>query len=123
MNKENTFFLVTGALILAIGLVVVFLCISRPKEDFTFLTQCLAEKNVTMYGAAWCSHCQSQKRAFGEAFSFIPYVECPDNPQVCIDAGIKAYPTWVFPDGTRVEGELSPAQLSELSGCPVTGTR
>ena len=30
-----------------------------------------------MYGAYWCSHCNNQKKTFGnEAYSAIPYIEC-----------------------------------------------
>lgn len=59
------------------------------------LAKCLAEKKVTMYGAEWCSHCKTQKALFGEAFKFIPYVECPDNISLCIEKGIEGYPTWL----------------------------
>ena len=81
------------------------------------LAACLASKNITMYGADWCPHCQNEKRAFGDAFKQVPYVECPDNPQKCIDAGIKSYSTWVWPDGKRLEGEQGIERLAEESGC------
>lgn len=117
MNKRNTLLLILGFLVVGGGFLVVFLNTTRPSEDFSALAQCLSRKGVIMYGAAWCSHCQNQKNEFGKAFSFVPYVECPDSPQACIEAGIKAYPTWVFPDGTKIEGEISPVRLGELSGC------
>lgn len=79
--------------------------------------QCLAEKKITMYGAAWCSHCQNEKKAFGSSFKYIPYVECPDNPKACLDKGIKGYPTWIFPDGKKLEGEQGLEKLSNESGC------
>ncbi len=80
--------------------------------------QCLAEKQITMYGAEWCPHCQNEKRAFGESFQYVPYVECPDNPRLCLEKGIQGYPTWIFPDGTkRLEGEQGLERLSQESGC------
>jgi thiol-disulfide isomerase/thioredoxin len=79
--------------------------------------QCLAKKKVVMYGASWCPHCQRQKALFGSAFKYVSYVECPDNPKVCLDKGIKGYPTWIFPNGHRFEGEQSLEKLSKESSC------
>ena len=69
------------------------------------LARCLADKGVTMYGAEWCSHCQNQKNMFGEAFKLIPYVECPKNPAQCLAAGVRGYPTWIFPS---MDSTISP---------------
>ena len=79
--------------------------------------QCLAEKQITMYGAEWCPHCQNEKKAFGSSFKYIPYVECPDDPKKCIAAGINGYPTWIFPDSKKLEGEQGLNELSQESGC------
>jgi len=87
--------------------------------DITAFAQCLADKKVTMYGAVWCSHCQKQKALFGDAFKLVPYVECPDNPSACVAAGINGYPTWVFANGTKLEGEQSFQALSRQSSCPL----
>lgn len=90
-----------------------------PKEVFA---QCLTDKGVKFYGAYWCPHCSAQKRAFGSAIKKVDYIECstPDGKgqmPVCAEAGIQGYPTWVFPDGTRLSGEQSFATLAEKSGC------
>ncbi len=92
------------------------------------LAECLTQKGVKMYGTYWCPHCQAQKKLFGDSFSKIDYVECspPNNPreqtQPCKDAGIISYPTWVFPDGGRVSGEVSFKDLADKSGCPFSRT-
>ena len=83
------------------------------------LARCLAAKEVIMYGADWCPHCQNEKRAFGRAFKLVPYVECPKEPQKCLALGISGYPTWIFSDGRRLEGEQGVKKLSEVSGCPL----
>ena len=83
-------------------------------DDFA---ACLSEKGVTMYGADWCSHCQNEKRAFGDSFELVPYVECPDDPQKCLDVGVKSYPTWILPDGQKLEGEQGLEKLAQESGC------
>lgn len=85
--------------------------------------KCLANTGVRMYGASWCPHCQNQKKLFGDSFSKIDYIECADpaNPnkqaQACTDAGITGYPTWIFADDQRLEGEATLQQLAEKSGC------
>ena len=82
--------------------------------------KCLAERGITMYGADWCPHCQNEKKAFGKSFRFVKYVECPNEPQKCIDAGINGYPTWIFSDGKKLEGEQGLEKLSRESGCELT---
>ncbi len=79
--------------------------------------KCLAEKQITMYGADWCPHCQNEKSAFGDSFRFVPYVECPKDPQMCLAKRINGYPTWIFPDDKRLEGEQGIENLSRESGC------
>lgn len=99
---------------------VILLSFGKPAEGkLDAFAQCLAEKGATMYGADWCPHCQNEKKAFGSSFRFVPYVECPDNPKQCLAAGINGYPTWIFPDGRRLEGEQGIEKLSQESGCPI----
>jgi hypothetical protein len=86
--------------------------------------QCLTSKGVKMYGAFWCPHCEEQKELFGSAFDYAPYVECGvegsrAEQKVCTDAGIKNFPTWVFSDGSRVEGKLQMVALRDKTGCPL----
>lgn len=84
--------------------------------------QCLAEKEVKMYGAFWCPHCQKQKDLFEESFKYINYIECSTQDgkaqtEECKSAGIDSYPTWEFSDKKRVAGELTLEKLSKISGC------
>lgn len=82
--------------------------------------QCLTEKGAVMYGADWCPHCQNQKKLFGASFQYVTYVECPDEPKRCVDAGITGYPSWIFADGAKLEGEQSLLTLSDRSGCQLS---
>lgn len=81
--------------------------------------KCLAESGAVMYGAYWCPHCQNEKKAFGDSFRFVPYVECTEEVQKCIAAGIEGYPTWILPGNVRLEGEQGLQKLSAESGCPL----
>jgi len=94
----------------------------RHVSKLDAFAQCLGTKQAKMYGAYWCPHCAEQKELFGSSFDYAPYVECGikgsrATQQVCLDAGVKRYPTWVFADGTRVEGKQELQFLSEKSGC------
>lgn len=114
--------IILGLLILAIVLVLAFwFVIKKPGASAGALdgfAQCLAQKGVMMYGAYWCPHCQDEKKAFGDSFRFVPYVECPAEPQKCLDAGVGGYPTWIFADGRKFEGKQGIEKLSQESGCP-----
>ena len=107
-----------GIFIFVIGFAAWILFSGKETEEaHDAFAKCLAEKNVVMYGADGCSHCQNEKKAFGSSFQYVPYVECPDNPQLCLEKGIEGYPTWMFADGRKLEGEQGLEKLSIESGC------
>lgn len=97
--------------------------LAADKNLDTF-AHCLANKQVSMYGAFWCPHCADQKKEFGGSFGYVHYVECaiPGKPlgtqsDACRAMQIQRYPTWIFSDGNRVEAVLSLEQLSQRTGC------
>lgn len=84
--------------------------------------QCTADSGAKFFGAFWCPNCDNQKKLFGKSEKLLNYIECSTpNGQaqlpVCSEAGIEAYPTWEFSDGTRLTGTLSFETLSEKTGC------
>lgn len=96
---------------------------AKYKRDhrYDIFAQCLASKNVKMYGLYYCEHCAEQKEMFGAAFKYVPYVECGIKGQrgeqaTCKDAGVKLFPTWQFAEG-RHEGTLPLEAISETTGC------
>ena len=118
MSQKNIFILVVALLVVGIFATLIF----RSKtesivKDYDIFAKCLAEKNFTMYGAEWCTHCQAQKKLFGESFKYIPYVECPADPKICIDKGVESYPTWIGENGEKYLGKQSLEKLSEITGC------
>ncbi len=122
---------VNPKIVIAVVIVVVLAAVfyvgyHRRVHKYDAFAKCLAQKQLKMYGAYWCPHCQEQKEEFSAAFGYVPYVECgiPGNPrggetQECKDAGIKRFPTWTFPDGDVQEKVFSLYELSQKSGCPL----
>ena len=93
-------------------------------DDFA---KCLTESGTKMYGAYWCPHCAAQKKLFGTSVKYMPYVECDPrgnnaDKEACDAAGVKGFPTWVFPDGTKIEGETSLRELSVKTNCALPDT-
>lgn len=91
-------------------------------KDLDNFAKCLAQKNVTMYGTFWCPHCAEQKQLFGASFQHVKYVECGikgthNITDQCKAMGLARTPTWVFPDGTRLEGTQPLEKLAQQSGC------
>ncbi len=84
--------------------------------NYDDVAQCLTDKDVTMYGTEWCSHCQNQKKAFGDSFDYINFVDCDRYNDECIVAGVEAYPTWKINDKLYV-GEKPISFLAGLAGC------
>ncbi len=92
----------------------------RAKMDE--FAQCLAKKNLVMYGSFLCSHCDDQKKLFGDSFKYVHYVECsamglPQDQNKCKLAQIRFTPTWILPNGERLIGVQSLKQLSDKAGC------
>ena len=101
--------------------------IGEPLQDSTpqalELTQHLKATVPQFYGAWTCPASFKQMNLFGkQAGANVTYVECrkprhlPEQAKVCNAAEIRAYPTWVLPDGRRKVGVQSLEALSRWSG-------
>lgn len=124
MKKQTKFIFFIIIVVIIVGGVGVFASKDKIDEGLKLnsFTQCLADSGTKFYGTFWCSHCQAQKKLFGSSAKLLPYIECstPDgNGQldVCKEAGIEGYPTWVFADGSRLSGELPLQTLSDKTQC------
>lgn len=78
---------------------------------------CLSSKGFAMYGLYSCPHCQAEKALFGDSFRYVNYVECSTETDKCLAENVEAVPTWIGPNGARLVGTQSLAQLSQASGC------
>lgn len=126
MKNKNTKYIII--IVLVAVLTTVFLAFLNNSQNgpgqYDTLATCLKDKGVSFYGAFWCPHCRDQKKIFGNSAKLLPYVEC-SNPnatgqlQVCIDKKVESYPTWEFPDGTRMSKVLTPESLAQMTSCPL----
>jgi uncharacterized membrane protein/glutaredoxin len=96
---------------------------STPQDPIAkALADHLNQTGAKFYGASWCPHCKDQKRIFGSAAVRLPYIECSPlggqsspTAKVCLDAGVRSYPTW-FINGEKIEEVLSIPRLAQKSG-------
>lgn len=108
--------------ILALGIILLYN--NRPGQStgqYDDFAKCLTEKGVKMYGTEWCSHCKNQKALFGESFKYVDFVDCDAMKELCLDAGVRGYPTWYI-NSTLHAGEQSLSDLSKMSGCELNMT-
>lgn len=124
MSKNTKTIVIILVVVILVGVVgyFIFLETSKPKLNLDSFAKCLTDSGAKFYGASWCPHCKDQKEMFGSSIQYIPYIECSNEEataqlQVCTDAKIEGYPTWVFADGTRQSGAIPLSQLAEKTGC------
>ncbi len=124
MNKSATVWLVVISIVaVCVAAIVMGKNQGKPSAEdaasspLAAFAQCVADSGLTMYGAEWCPHCKKEKARFGAAFSYVPYVECPENTKLCLDKGISGYPTWIDAAGKKYEGEQGLERIAEISKC------
>ncbi len=93
------------------------------SADLVAFAKDLAATETKFFGAAWCPHCTDQKELFQDGQLFLPFVEVT-NPnrtpnEIGMEEEVFVYPTWEFPDGSRLEGLQDLLTLSERSGVPI----
>lgn len=115
--------IITGSIVVVVIILVFSFFMTRSvsapvsSTKYDDFAKCTASKDLTMYGAVWCSHCQDQKKLFGDSFKYVKYIECPDNIKLCIDLGIDGYPTWMDGSGKKYEGLQSLENIAKITGC------
>ena len=124
MKKLNWIILIIVLALMAIFGVIIYQSktgtVVASGDGLEEFAKCLTDAGAKFYGATWCSHCQAQKGEFGAAFKFVDYVECAEGngqAEVCEEAGITGYPTWIFGDGSKKMGEVPLKELGEKTGC------
>lgn len=91
--------------------------------DLQQFAEDLAAAGVVFYGADWCPACTVQKELFSDGKDNLPFIEVT-NPDRSLNAigqaeDVTEFPTWDFPNGTRLVGLQSLETLSTESGVPI----
>ena len=99
-----------------VALVLLYVVWPSGVREYDGFAECLSEKGAVMYGTEWCGACKAQKDLFGDSFDKVNFVDCDRRRDLCLIAGVGAYPTWKI-DGENYEGALELEKLASLSGC------
>lgn len=89
---------------------------TQSAVDTNELASCLTKNNVTMYWTTRCWHCNQQKDLFWKEFANVNFIDCDENRDACIAAGIEWYPTWKV-GNTLIPWKQSLERLAELGWC------
>ena len=74
------------------------------------------QKKLTMYGAYWCSHCQAEKKLFGDSFKYVPYVECTQETKSAWTL-VSAVILFGSMRTEKIRRRARTLGLSKISGC------
>jgi hypothetical protein len=77
--------------------------------------KCIGQNSV-LYASKICRHCAQQKQILGDYLDLFNVVECTENQQACVDAGVEYVPTWVI-NGERHVGVFEIDELRDFAGC------
>ncbi len=88
--------------------------ISGADSQTNQLAKHLTSIGAKMYGTEWCSFCSEQKKLFGDSFEYIDYIDCGQDKDICVSAGVLGYPTWII-NGQNYPGLQSLDRLENLS--------
>jgi len=121
-DKNFTYAIVGLVAVIIIGLIGWKMYDNSRPSALDGFASCLGEKGAKFYGAFWCPHCQAQKKLFDKSVDKLPYVECStadgkSQLPVCTEQKVESYPTWIFADGTRLNGEQDLDELAEKTDC------
>jgi large repetitive protein len=95
----------------------------EPADDLVAFAKALTDSGTRFFGAAWCQFCTEQKELFQDGGNFLPFIEVtnPDRTpnQIAISEGITEYPTWEFPDGSRLTGVQTLQTLAQRANLTI----
>jgi len=113
MKKERA---ITIIIIIAVILLAYYIINKDTNNLDEELAKCIGQNSV-LYVQPGCSHCENQKRLFGDNIKHINQFLCnQDNWKTCSDLGITATPTWRIKD-KNYRGTHSIETLKKLTGC------
>jgi cyclophilin family peptidyl-prolyl cis-trans isomerase len=91
--------------------------------DLVAFAKALTQAGTKYFTAAWCPNCSAQKALFEDGANYLNVIEVT-NPDRTLNAvgianNITSFPTWEFPDGTRLTGQQTLATISQRAGVAI----
>lgn len=100
---------------------------SAEGANLVEFAQGLASAGVKLYGAKWDVATTTQRDLFEDGRQFLPFVDvtAADRTRLPLadSLDIDVYPTWVFTDGSRLEGVQSLVTIAQRAGITLGGSR
>lgn len=106
--------IITIILIIAI-IIFAFYILNKKETVDPELAKCIGERSE-LYTQLGCTHCETQKKMFGDSFSFINETDCFYQKDLCTQKDIRVTPTWII-RGQKIEGVQKIQTLKELTNC------
>ncbi len=92
-------------------------------NDLVAFATLLRNSGATLYGGDWSALTTQQLRLFEDGAIYLSFVEAtnPDRTfnSIAQQNNIQSLPTWVFSDGSRLEGVQTLAALSQRTGIAI----
>ncbi len=93
------------------------------EPDLVAFAKALNSAGVKYFGTAWSPETTTQKQLFQDGGQFLPFIEV-SNPngtpnQAATDNNITTFPTWEFPDHSRLTGLQALETISQRSGVAI----
>ena len=115
-KESKTWMIITVVVLIALfAFVWIFMVEDISEIIDRDTTICIAESSV-LYGTEWCGYCKKQKEVFGTNVDLLNYIDCDKDSASCINAEIKAYPTWII-NSESYTGVKYEEELRRLTGC------
>ena len=91
--------------------------------DLVAFAKALTQAGTKYFTAAWCPHCNAQKAMFDDGANYLNAIEVTNPDRTLNEVGtannITSFPTWEFPDGTRISGLQTLQTISERAGVAI----
>ena len=88
--------------------------------DLVALAQSLSDADAVLYGAPWDSATTAELRMFDDGAPLLDFQDVTNADrtpsELAIDRDITTYPTWLFADGSRLEGTQTIDSVASAAG-------
>ncbi len=115
MKKSSiTILTIIGVIILAYFLINNSFS-KKDSQTSKEIAKCIGE-NSLLYVQLGCTHCENQKKMFGNNYQYLKVIDCFYKQKECSDKNIKVTPTWII-NNKEYLGVQNIDKLKELTKC------